>query len=63
MFFAAAFFAALLFLLGVSDDEGLRLARRFIQPAKGRLRALRSWGLDAAASAVVAMVAQPIILL
>ena len=27
-----------LFLPGVSDDEGLRLARRFIQPAKGRLR-------------------------
>lgn len=27
-----------LFLPGASDDEGLRLARRFIQPAKGRLR-------------------------
>lgn len=28
--------------LGDSDDDGLRAARRFIQPAKGRLRAWRS---------------------
>ena len=34
MFLAACFLA----LVGDSEDEGLRLARRFIQPAKGRLR-------------------------
>ena len=50
LFFAAAFFvlggdAPLLFLLlGDSEDDGLRFARRFIQPAKGRLRVCRSSG-------------------
>jgi hypothetical protein len=43
LFFADAFLVAafllLLELLGLSEDEGLRFARRFIQPAKGRLRA------------------------
>ena len=46
LFFAAAFLAVVFLLLpeppGESEDEGLRFARRFIQPAKGRLRAWRS---------------------
>lgn len=46
MFFAAAFLAVAFLPLpeppGESEDEGLRFARRFIQPAKGRLRAWRS---------------------
>jgi hypothetical protein len=52
LFFAAVFFVLvgavpLLFLpepLGDSEDEGFRFARRFIQPAKGRLRDCRSSG-------------------
>jgi hypothetical protein len=62
LFFAAAFLAFDEPAWASDECEGLRLARRFIQPAKGRLRGGRSavgtaaaplgvpWGLDAASA-------------
>ena len=49
MFFAAVFLdfgGAALWFLGESEAEDLRLARRFIHPAKGRLRVCRSLSMS-----------------